>query len=662
MYFGADYYPEEWPRERWETDARLMADAGFNLVRLAELAWSLVEPSPGVFEWDWLDDAIALLHRHGIYTILGTPTTSITPWLVDMDPEVTLVTFEGLRTAYGAWANNCFHSPAYRERSEIIAREMGRHYAGNPAVIAWQVDNEFGVHGRGRCYCDRCAAAFRVWLQERYGSLDALNEAWGTTFWSHVYSDWDQIPAPRKTVTLHNPGLMLDYDRFCSDTTVAYQQMQIDALRESVTSQLITHNALSGMYTHLNYFDLGESLDFISWDNYLTNAIWHRAALSHDIFRGAKRKNYWVLEQQCAYPQWAPYGSLEPGMARLMSMQGVARGADGMVYFRWRSGLIGAEQWHAGIVLHDGRTNRVYDEIKQTGQELKALSETLEGTTPRADVAIMVSYESLWALEHQPHNAAFADVFRYFDDAYQHLLRRHIPVDVVSPTGDLSPYKMVIAPAMYVLSQEAVDNLTRFVEAGGTLLATVRTGHKTVDNRVVDSPFPGLLASLVGANVREMDSRPVGNTQSVRACHALSGDALHPGALWFEALDVEDAEVLARYEEGFMAGWAAATARRVGQGLAAYLGTTGPELTGAILDGLLRDAGIEAPVQVDAPASVEVVVRESGDRRVLFLLNHAAEACTVRVGEAATDLLSGDAVGGPLALEGYGVQVLRLGA
>ncbi len=659
MYYGADYYPEEWPRERWAYDAQLMAEAGFNVVRLAELAWSLLEPEPDRYAFDWLDDSIALLHRHGISTVLGTPTTAAPPWIVDLDPQVLLVGEDGRPLPYGYWGNFCITGSVFRERTRRIVEAMATHYRDNPAVLGWQVDNEFGVFGRTRCYCDRCQQAFRKWLARRYGTLDALRQAWGTTFWSHTYSDWSQIPIPRQPVSRHNPGLLLDYARFCSERTAEYQQLHVDILRREAPGQFVTHNCLGAGFTHLDNFRLGEPLDFLAWDNYVPPANHAIAALSHDVIRGARRHSFWVLEEQCGHNYWPPFSNLPAGAARLMSYQGIAHGADAILYFRWRAGLIGAEQYQAGILPHDGHPGRTYGEVKAMGQELKRLAAALAGTSPRAEVAFILSYESLWALEHQPHHADLADPWRYFQAAYRYLLAHHIPVDFVPPAADLSAYRLAIAPALFVLRPEQAENMARFVQSGGTLLVTVRSGEKDEFNRVVDQPFPGLLAGLLGLTVREFDSQPAGQATQV-AVEPAWGQATVAADTWHEALEPTAAEVAARYAGGLYAGLPAATWRPVGGGGAMYLGTMGAEVTAHLLAQLLERAAVRPPVEVEAPPEVEVAVREGPGRRVVFLLNFSAQAQPVRLACPARDLLQGGAVAGPLHLEPFGVGIVEV--
>jgi len=660
MYFGADYYPEEWPRQRWHEDAHLMADAGFNVVRLGELAWALLEPEPGRYDFSWLDDAVALLHEHGISTIMGTPTTTAPPWMLDLDPDVLRVDENGQRMVYGSWGNFCLNSPAFRLRSAIIARAMARHYGGNEAVIAWQIDNEFGVFDRARCYCERCAEAFRKWLRERYGSLAALNKAWGTSFWSHIYTRWEQIPIPRRTHTKHNPGLLLDYARFCSETTRSYLQLQAGVVREEAPRQPLTHNFLAAAYTHLDLFALAAELDVAGWDNYVPNARWVDAALSHELFRSLKRQPFWVLEQQCSYPQWPPYANLERGLARLLTYQGVAHGADGILYFRWRTGLIGAEQYHAGILPHGGRPGRVYEEIRTIGQELRQLEPLLAGALPRAQVACIVDYDSLWALEFQPHNDSLGDPWSYHRPWYRALRLQHLACDFVQPAGDLSLYRLIIAPALAVVSEEAVRNLRSFVENGGVLVLTVRSGSKDVHSRMVDKPLPGLLAPLAGATVREFDSRPAGAEVAIRFTAEEWAEGEARAALWFELLEPEGASVVARYGSGLYEGGAAVTWQPVGRGGVLYVGCLGDEVSERLLPALLRRSGVRAPVAIAAPEQVEVAIREGPAGRAVFLLNHSDAAREAHLQGPGEDALTGERLNGEVVLGPYGVRVLRM--
>ena len=306
--FGVDYYPEQWPEERWPEDARLMQAAHFNVVRLAEFAWSKMEPHPGSFDFDWLDRLLGILQARGIFAVLGTPTASPPPWLMTKHPGIFRMREDGRRVTYGNRCGYCPNNPDYREHIQLIVTAMAKHFASHPAVIGWQIDNEMGE----RCYCPECQSRFKDWLRLRYGSLENLNSAWGTNFWSHVYNDWEEIPVPLSTGAAPNPGLALDFRRFVSDSFVDYQDLQVGILRATCLGHFITHNFMGFGYEGLDYFDLARSLDFVSWDNY-PFGFWQnkfpgndpgRLALGHDAMRGLKQSNFWVMEQQAGPSGW----------------------------------------------------------------------------------------------------------------------------------------------------------------------------------------------------------------------------------------------------------------------------------------------------------------------------------------------------------------------
>ncbi|HUX77658.1 MAG TPA: beta-galactosidase, partial [Anaerolineae bacterium] len=405
FHFGVDYFPEHWPEDRWPEDARLMAEAGFNVVRLAEFAWAKMEPQEEQYDFDWLDRAIAILASHDIRVVLGTPTASPPPWLMAQSPEFFRVREDGRRVTFGNRREYCPNNPVYHEYTRRIVTHMAKHYANHPAVIGWQIDNELG----GRCYCPICARAFQEWLRDRYGSLDALNQRWGTIFWSHTYTDWDQVPLPLTTGGSPNPGLALDFLRFSSDSYVAVQQMQVEILRDKCPAHFVTHNFMGFGYDQIDYFDMARDLDFVAWDNY-PRGFWDmradvdpsQAALSCDTMRGLKRQNVWVMEQQAGPSGWETVSTApRPGELRLWAYQSIAHGADGIVFFRWRTARFGTEEYWHGLLDHHGRPGRRYEEIKRMGGEIKKAGEQLHGSTVKPSVAMILSYDSRFAFQIQ---------------------------------------------------------------------------------------------------------------------------------------------------------------------------------------------------------------------------------------------------------------------
>jgi beta-galactosidase len=658
FYFGVDYYPEHWPQERWPIDAKMMAEAGLNVVRLAEFAWSRMEPQDGRFDFEWLDSAISTLAAQGLSVALGPPTAPPPPWLMSAPPELFRVMDDGKAWTYGNRREYCPTNAIYHDYSHRIVTAMAEHFANNPAVIGWQIDNEFG----DRCYCPACAHAFHEWLQRRYGTLDAMNQAWGTVFWSHEYTEWAQIPLPMSTCRSANPGLWLDFYRFSSDSYAAYQKLQVDILRLKCPNHWITHNLMGFKYDKLNYFDLAKDLDFVSWDNY-PRTQWKmeaevdpsRAALSTDTMRGLKHKNVWVMEQQGGPGGWEIVSvAPRPGELRLWAYQSIAHGADAIVFFRWRTCRFATEEYWHGLLDHDGRPGRRYDEIKRMGAEIKRAGEQILGSALKPAVAIVLDYDSRFAFQIQPNNPGFSYP-EHIQSIYRALFHRNVPVDIVSTGSDLSAYKLVFAPALHVLTQEAAANLTGFVEKGGVLVATPRTGVKEENNTVVNMPLPGLLADLFGVTVDDYDSLPEGAGQPLQFTPTVTGE---PAAkAWCDILAPGKAEVVASYTQDYYAGKPAITLNKTGNGKAIYVGTFGDdELYESLTPWLFEQAGVKGIT--NTPRGIEVTERWQGDRRLLFVLNHSKTSKEAHLRRNYVNLLNGMEMQGHVRVEPYDVLVL----
>jgi beta-galactosidase len=554
FYFGVDYYPEHWPEERWAEDAELMSAAGFNVVRLAEFAWAKMEPQDGQFDFDWLDRSIEILAKHGIQVVLGTPTASPPPWLMAKQEDLFIVDRSGIRRTYGLRREYCPNNPCYHQHTERIVTAMVEHYKDHPAVIGWQIDNEFG----DRCFCRICQAEFHKWLQKKYVCLDEVNKRWGTVFWSHIYTDWSQIPLPLDTGISANPGLGLDYYRFMSDAYRNYQKFQIDIIRRYTKEQFITHNLMGFGYNQLDYYDLASDLDFVSWDNYI-RLQWNmkaavdpsHAALSADTMRSLKKSNFWVIEQQSGAGGWEVVAvPPKPGELRLWTYQSIAHGADAILYFRWRTCHTGTEQnWH-GILDHHGIPGRRYSETVQVGKELQKIGEFIIGSQLKAQIAIMQSYDTRFAFQIQPNNPRFG-----YESQIQHIytgfFNVNIPVDIISEKDPLAGYKVVLVPAMYVLTEQTARNLEHFAASGGVVVFTPRTGVKDVANAVINMKLPGLIAEMAGVEVDEYISMPVDEDNLVRFVLP-NLQAEFPVLVWADILKPTTAEVVARYVEGFL--------------------------------------------------------------------------------------------------------------
>jgi beta-galactosidase len=661
FYFGVDYYPEHWPEERWSIDAKLMEEAGFNVVRLAEFAWSKMEPTEGQFDFDWLDRAIEILQSHGIRVVLGTPTASPPPWLMSKNPGLFRVREDGLRLTFGNRREYCPNNSLYHEYTQHIVTKMAEHYADHPAVIGWQIDNEFG----DRCYCSTCAEKFQTWLRGRYEALDELNQKWGTVFWSHIYSDWTEIPLPLTMGGSPNPGLALDFYRFCSDSYVAYQQIQIDILRARCLGHFITHNLMGFKYDRLNYFDLARNLDFVAWDIYprmqwtMENGVDPSSnALNHDTMRGLKSKNIWVMEQQAGPGGWEMLSvTPRPGELRLWAYQSIAHGADAILFFRWRTARFGTEQYWHGLLDHDAHPSRRYEEIKRMGAEIKAVGDEILGSQVKSPVAMMLSYDSRFAFQIQPNNPRFSYP-EHFHQIYRAFYQQHVSIDITAPNADLSSYKLIIAPALHLVTDATAENLKRYVQAGGTLVVTQRTGVKDESNTVVNQRLPGLLAEVCGVEVEDYDSLSSHMRNSLEfTIPELAGGKYVPVGVLCDILKPNSATVVARYSQDYYVGKPAITLNRFGAGRAIYIGAVGgAQLYDLLAKWLLDTTGLQDTIAT--PDRVEVTERTQGDKSLHFVLNHNDSPQTIHLERSYMNLLNRKQLKGDVQLDPLDVLIL----
>jgi beta-galactosidase len=674
MKLGVCYYPEHWPAARWPIDAQMMREAGITVVRIGEFAWQRMEPAEGRFTWDWLDEAIATLQAVGLEIVLCTPTAAPPAWLTHDYPDVLPVDAEGRVRNAGARRHYCATSPTYRQLSERIVWAMAERYGRQAPIVGWQIDNEFGCYDTTRCYCDRCAAAFREWLRRKYGTLDTLNEAWGTVFWSQTYDAWAQIAPPMLTVAPANPSHVLDWYRFSSDSVVAYQQLQIDILRQHCSGQFITTNFM-GTFPDLDAYRMAAALDFISWDSYPTGyaetsgpALYmaddprpaaaydvgdpYVTGFCHDLMRGLKAgAPFWVMEQQAGHINWASENpAIRPGAVRLWTWHDLAAGADAVVYFRWRACRYGLEQYHSGLLRHDAAPDLGYRELLGMKDE-QPVMRSVEGARVRAEVALLADYSDLWAFDLQPHNHAIT-YWRHLFAYHRALIRAGVPVDVVAKDAALSRYRLVIAPGLHLADDALAERLTAYVQAGGWLVLGARSGFKAPTNLVTDRPLPGSFRDLAGATVEAWHSLPPGIAYGLT-------DPSRPdlkATVWAEGLSPAGARAVLTYSDGPLAGLAAITRHAVGRGHAVYAGLWP---TTAMLESLLRwllpNAGVEPAALVPAG----VLVYRRGD--FIFLLNFtdANASAWLNVRDAA-DAFTSLAVGREVTVPPRDVRVLRL--
>nr|BBH95886.1 beta-galactosidase [Thermogemmatispora argillosa] len=623
LLYGADYNPEQWPASVWLEDMRLMKLAGLNMVSINIFSWALLEPALDQYDFSLLDRVMDLLAEHGIAADLGTATAAPPPWMSRQYPDILPVTREGLRLSHGSRQHFCPNSKNYRREAAELVRQLALRYRKHPALRLWHVNNEYGCHVPA-CYCDNCAVAFRAWLQQRYGSLEALNEAWGTTFWGQRYGHWEEILPPRLTPAQPSPSLCLDYQRFMSDSLLECFLNEARILREITPQIPVTTNLMAG-FKPLDYFAWAPHLDVIAFDNYpAPTTPPSEVAFAHDLMRSLRNgQPHLVMEQAPGPVNWRPQNpQRRPGELRLQSLQAVARGADGVLYFQWRQSRAGAEKFHSAIVSHDGSERaRIFREVEEIGAELKQLAPFVAGSRVPAQAALLMDWENWWAVEYQPGPS---DRLRYWDlllSYHQPLYALNIPVAVVSPGSDWQGYRLLIAPLLYLLRPGLAQKLETFVAGGGILLTTFFSGIVDANDRVMTGGYPAELRRLLGLRVAEFDpwTAEMSNTLVIEEGPLQGRYACH---LWGEVLELEGAQALGRFASDYYAGGPALTVHHFGQGRAYYLATQ-PEQ--AFLQRLLGQLSQEAGLTplLETPTGVEVSRRITQDERTIyFLLNH----------------------------------------
>jgi beta-galactosidase len=654
LRFGAAYYPEHWPEERWPEDIRLMQAASFTVVRMGEFAWSTFEPSTGQFNFGWLDRAIDQMAAAGIATVLGTPTASPPAWLIGQYPDLLAVDDTGRRVQFGNRCHYCVNSTDFQNAVQRLVGALAEHFGPNPNVIGWQIDNEYNRI----CYCDCCRTQFQQFLAAKYGSLENLNGRWSTAYWSQTYSAWEQIPLP---IGPHNPGLMLEFKHFNTASYRQFQQLQLDCLRPHLRPGVWTTHNFMGWYGGYDHYELAHDLDLASWDWYVGTG--HHDYLTsggiHDLTRGFKRRNYWVIETQPGHVNWREINStLDRNEARAMAWHAIAHGADALLYWQWRSALGGQEQYHGTLVDPSGQPRPFYAEAQQIGTEIERTSELIAGSTVSARVAMLNSYDSRWSIEFQRHHKEF-DYVAHFNHYYRPLAANNVNVDVLSADEELTGYRLVIAPALIVLRDRQVENLTRYVERGGHLVVTLRTGMKDEFNALLPARQPGPLAVLTGVEVEDYYAllEPV----------LVQGKLLNgTSSIWAERLRSVDGErtiPIAVYSKsnGWLDDQVALAVHPYGRGLVytagAYLDEAAQQ---AFVDHVLNVAGVRS---LKTPLGVEVRTRlGQGGREIVFIINHTGAKQTVTLPWPALDHLSGKVLLDNVQLDSYAVLVLTKSA
>jgi beta-galactosidase len=660
MIYGGDYNPDQWPEEIWLEDARLMREAGVNLVSLGIFSWSKLEPRPDEYDFVWLDRLMDLLHEHDVSVNLATPTASPPAWLVRSHPEILPIAANGTTLWHGSRRHYCPHSHAYRAQARNIATKLAERYANHPALAMWHIDNEY-ASGVSECFCDRSTSAFREWLKNRYGSLDTLNDVWGTAFWSQHYSDWEEIHPPRKAPTFINPTQQLDWARFNSDSWIACFEEQKAIFREATPNIPITTNFM-GFHKHADYWKFAASEDIVANDNYPDTAEpeWMvQAGMVCDLMRSLGGRRPWILmEQATAQVNWRQRNATKrPGVMRMGSYQAIARGADGVMFFQWRASKAGAEKFHSAMVPHIGTDSRVWREVKSLGTELHKLDAILSSQV-QAEVAILIDWESWWAFELVGKPSNDLRLLPRLIDHYAPLFKRNITVDFAHPESNLSRYKLVIAPHLYLVNDRAIENINRYVENGGNLLMSFFSGIVDEHDHVRLGGYPAPFQDMLGLVIEEF--APYAETQSNTAC--TTDNKRFACSLWSDIIHVKTAQAIANFEEDYYAGAPAITRNQFGKGTSFYVGTA-PDQDGMawLMEEVCKTANIK-PVASNAPAGVELVRRTNGKQSWLIALNHTNEEVNISLDQPVYEVLSKTNLDGSLRLGPMDVAIVQLNA
>ncbi|KQP68459.1 beta-galactosidase [Microbacterium sp. Leaf288] len=653
--FGGDYNPEQWPREIWQEDAELMVRAGVNLVTAGVFSWARLEPSPGAYDFAWLDEVLDLLHAHGIAVDLATPTASPPPWLGILHPETLPVNPDGVRLAAGSRNQFTPASRVYRDRALAIATALAERYAAHPAVRMWHVGNEFGQIDFG----DEAAREFRLWLRERYGSIDALNEAWGTLVWAQGYRDFDEILPPRRMPYLVNPAQSLDFHRYTSWALQRVFTEQRDAIRDAGATQPVTTNFM-GFEPLTDLWEWAGEVDVVADDQYPDHATTTSSsdiALVQDLMRSLGEGRPWVLmEQAVSATSWRPHNLPKSrDRARLDSLQAVARGADAICFFQWRQARTGAERFHSAMLPHAGADTEVFETTCALGADLRRLRPIVGGRV-EASVALLFDWPSRWAADEPGRPTQRLDTLEQVQRWHRALWRRGIAVDLVRPGADLSAYATVLVPHTYIVQTDAATALRAAVERGASLVVGPFSGVADGNAGILTGRSPVLLRDLLGVSGEEWVGLPDAPTPVVVEQTWATAPAEVEASVLGERLRAEGAEVLARFGAGHLSGAPAITRHRAGDGAAWYLGAiVSDDALAAVLDDALDAAGVTSvlPDRV-LPDGVEAVQRGEA----LFLLNHGDQDRRVTLPGLRRDLLSDADVEGQLTLASGAAMVL----
>lgn len=619
VLYGGDYNPEQWTHEIWQDDMRLLKNANIDTATINVFSWAKLQPNEETYDFSELDAIVEMLTREKFNIIMATSTAAIPAWMAKRYPEVMRAGNNGVRKKFGERHNFCPNSAVYKKYSVLLANKIAERYKNNKNIICWHICNEYG----GICYCDNCEKEFRIWLKNKYKNINAVNEAWNTSFWSHTIYDWDEIVVPNILgdggwYRPYFAGLYLDYQRFNSESMLNCFKAERDAVKKHIPNALVTTN-LMGPYKPLDYFKWAQEMDIVSWDNYPDrNTEWGYVAFTHDLMRGLKGKPFMLMEQTPSQQNWQKYCTLkQPGQMSAQSYQTIAHGADSVLFFQLRRSKGGCEKFHGAVISHSGSDKtRVYNEVKELGAKLNTIGNKIVGAKTVSEVALIFDWENYWAVESTM--GPNADL-RYVDELYlyyKQFYKRNISVDIISDTTDFSKYKVVAAPVLYMVKQGVSDALERYVKNGGILITGYMSGIVNESDNVYLGGYPGPLRKLAGVWVEEIDALAPDQSNTVRL---KSGNEYKCGFLC-DVIHSEEAETIAEYTSNFYSGMPAVTKNKFGKGYVYYFGTKPEaECMNEIFGEILSSGKISSVL--DENTELEVDVREKDGNKYFFIMN-----------------------------------------
>lgn len=661
ILFGGDYNPNQWPKEIWEEDIRIFKKASINSATVNVFSWAKIQPSENCYDFEELDQIIEKLSTEGFDIVLATSTAALPAWMFKKYPEVARTDYDGRHHKFGQRHNACPNSLVYQKYAERLATKLAERYGENPQVTCWHINNEYG----GECYCDNCEKAFRVWLKDKYHTIEALNKAWNMEFWGHTVYEWDEIVLPNalsegigydKTAFA---GISIDYRRFNSDSLLKNYMMERDAIRKIDPTTPITTN-LMGTFKGLDYFKWAKEMDLVSWDNYPSyNTPWSLVAMTHDLMRGLKQQPFMLMEQTPSQQNWQPYNSLKkPGQMRAQSYQTIAHGADTIQYFQLRRSIGACEKFHGAVIEHVGHEDtRVFRETAALGAELAQLSDII-GTQTQAQVAVIFDWDNYWALEYTSGPTVDLKYVEQIHRYYRYFYEQNIAVDLVPVDADLSKYKLVAAPVLYMIKEGMQERLTDFVMQGGALLTTYMSGIVDQSDNVHLGGYPGPLRELAGIWVEEIDALAPEQSNGVSLVNEeLTGTS----NLVSDLIHLENAEALAHYTSNFYAGMPAVTKNTFGDGTVYYFGG---QLEDQLQDQLFKTIVEESDITpvIEEAIKLEIACRENAEAKFFVIINFHEEAQPLPemfVGK--TDLLTGKVLSSEMMLTQYTTYIVKEG-